>query len=124
MIKTTKDLKINAEDLIKVEVNAMNMLNSLSHQIGKEFELNLWYKDLNEEKINYLMDKYKIINSISRLSDRSSGDGTCTFFIIHSTYDTDININYRYKYNGGIIEGIEQYKNVVEFINSKKDFRR
>ena len=110
MIK--KSLRIKIEDILEKEEEIMSLIKNISKNYSN-FSLNLWHNGIDKKLLNSFSKKYsKYINSINN-------NFGSEFFIIETVYDPYK--YWRFKFKGGVIEGIQEYINILKRINKIQD---
>ena len=114
-------LRVKLDDFIdsKDEKLIMENIRRCRYFAGKEFSLILWNQNLKEKQIKEFYERYSDL--LFQLNTKITKKFSITWFLIVTNGTNGDESKYRYKWNGGIIEGLVHYNNMINHLNSKGD---
>ena len=114
-----RELRIKLDDFInsKDEQLIMENVRRCKYFAGKQFSLTLWNENIEEKQVKDFYDRYTDL--LFELNTKITKKFSVTWFLINKNGTNGDESKYRYKWNGGILEGLVHYNKMMNHLNSK-----
>ena len=114
-----RDLRIKLDDFInsKDEKLIMENIRRCRYFAGKQFSLILWNENVEEQEVKNFYKRYTDL--LFELNTKITKKFSVTWFLIITNGINGDESKYRYKWNGGILEGLVHYNKMMNHLNSK-----
>ena len=118
--KTTKDIRIKLDDVVKDEKTEQLIMENLRrcrYFAGKDFGLVLWNENLSEGSVKDFFQKHQELLFI--LNTKITKKFNRVWFLVNTDIGGDES-KHRYKWNGSILEGLVKYNMLINHMNEKE----
>jgi hypothetical protein len=116
---THRSLRLKLDDIIspvKFESQVLENIRYCRKVCGKTFKVIFWYDGLTESNIkDFIRRNEKLLCDVN--SEITKGHTTDAWFIIDAMGEEN---DWRYKWDGNILEGISEYIKLIKHINKKE----
>jgi len=108
-------IRLNLEDVIKEkEQTILENIRRCSNIVGRSFKVVFWHKNLSEKECkDFVKRNEKLLFEVNTKITKQFED---VWFLINSENDRS---PARYRFEGGILEGIVQYLEIINHIKKR-----